>query len=153
MNSHRHRRPSLGLLCSPAHNFPNISAELFDLTISGRIAKKLFSPFGQLGNGSTESLRGLLEAMQQDRGRAGLKPPAPSLPLHSPAWLCCGSSRHYLFPLVFMHSTFGTGPLVIKAPRDRKAQLKHSQKNKKENKTTASTGTSPGGSTGVLLRT
>lgn len=77
------------------------------------------------------------------------KSPAPASPPHSPARLCGGIRRHHLFPLLFMHSTTGTGPLMIKAPRDRKAQLKHSWKNK----TTPSTGTSPGGNTGVPLRT
>lgn len=40
--------------------------------------------------------------------------------------LCWGSSRQDLFPALFMRGTSGTGPLVIKTPRDRKAELKHS---------------------------
>lgn len=41
----------------------------------GGLPKNLFSPFGQLGNRNTESLRGRLEVTQQDRGTAGAQDP------------------------------------------------------------------------------
>lgn len=115
VSSHGHR-PSLGPPRSPAPIFPNVAAEPFGLTVSGRTAKKLFSPFGQLGNGSTESLRGHAAGQRQSWAPA----PAPRLPPHSPAWLCGGSSRRYLLPPLSVPSALGTGPWVIKAPRDRK---------------------------------
>lgn len=102
--------------------------------------------------------RGHTAGQRQSRGSSPgslCKFPTPGAPTALPhrAQLCCGGSSIMDLPCCLcMHSTFGTGPLVIKVPRDRKAGLKQSWKHKKENKTTVLTGASPGESTGVQLK-
>lgn len=58
----------------------------------------------------------------------GASPPRPAVPPGPRAWLggfVVEAAGVIYFPVLFMHSTFTTGPLVIKTPQGQKRRLRH----------------------------
>lgn len=149
--------PRPGPPCASPHIVPNIPAEPWDVGC-GHLwedCHEAFLPIWPIRNPTHRELERQVggrpagqrqsELKARELGELGNSSVCPARPARLPraaqAW---GPPLFCLFSSLSRQGRVGTGPLAIKAPRDRKAQLKRCpRKYKKENKTAASPGTSP----------